>query len=405
MKNRLIFRILGALASALIIVSVFIPFVSVTGYSQSLWEANKLINALYLPIMIIVFGSIGVLSFATNIKTELAYASSGALLFYIVTQIIPVIDGGMFNTLSVGFYCLATGTVLTGIMAFICNLKIKVKIEEIKEVNNHVEEESMLNQIDKLYDDQTPVNNEELLISNELDVLPIQPLGQESGIQPLAVQNLQPIQQQQMTQSVESVQPVAQNNIVSNETVQNSNSINNPFEIANINSESSDELAAPVAINQQLQNPQQVTIQPKEQPIPMNSAIDPVNKEVTETVTENPVTAEFEQPKVLEQQNGTQQETPQVNNVEQTQPVQQNPVTAEFGGNQTNPVTAEFGDNQTNPVTAEFGGSPIATSETVIEPLGSNGNVEIEPLPSGQPKIDVMADAPTKNTSDLDIFG
>ena len=67
MKNRLVFRIIGALASALIIVSVFIPFISTTGFTQSLWEANKLINALYLPIMIIVFGSIGVLVFSTNI--------------------------------------------------------------------------------------------------------------------------------------------------------------------------------------------------------------------------------------------------------------------------------------------------------------------------------------------------
>ena len=84
MKSKLIFRILGALASALIIASVFIPFVSVTGYSQSLWQANELVGTLYLPIMIIVFGAIGVIVFSINIKTELAYTSSGALLFFLI---------------------------------------------------------------------------------------------------------------------------------------------------------------------------------------------------------------------------------------------------------------------------------------------------------------------------------
>ena len=63
MKNKLVFRILGALASALIIASVFIPFVSVTGYSQSLWETHSAVGTIYLPIMLIVFGVVGVFVF------------------------------------------------------------------------------------------------------------------------------------------------------------------------------------------------------------------------------------------------------------------------------------------------------------------------------------------------------
>ena len=121
MKNKLIFRIIGALASALIIVSVFIPFISVTGYSTSLWESYKIINSLYLPIMIIVFGAIGALFFALNIKTEFAYMSTGAIIFFLVMQTIDVLNQGLFNTLSIGYYLLALGAILTGIMSFLTN--------------------------------------------------------------------------------------------------------------------------------------------------------------------------------------------------------------------------------------------------------------------------------------------
>ena len=97
MKNKLVFRILGALSSALIIASVFIPFVSVTGYSQSLWQTHSAVGTIYLPIMIIVFGVIGVLVFSTGFKTELAYASAGGLLFFLIMQTIPVIDQNLFK--------------------------------------------------------------------------------------------------------------------------------------------------------------------------------------------------------------------------------------------------------------------------------------------------------------------
>ena len=150
MKNKLIFRILGALASALIIVSVFVPFVSVTGYSPSLWETYELTNSLYLPIMIIVFGAIGVIFFALNIKTEFAYMSVGAIFFFAIMQTIDILDQGVFNTLSVGYYFLVIGALLTGIMAFLTNLKSKKKVEVVEEVKKE-EEASMIDQIDKLY--------------------------------------------------------------------------------------------------------------------------------------------------------------------------------------------------------------------------------------------------------------
>ena len=161
MNKKLIFRILGAVSSALIIVSIFIPFISVSGYSQSLWEAYSNTNALYLPIMIIVFGLIGVLFFSLNVKTEIAYSTAGALLFYLITETISFIDQDMMKTLSVGYYCLAIGTLLTAVMAFLCNLKFKQKgVNKVEQPENPVE---IITQMDTLY-------------GNESQNIPLQPI-------------------------------------------------------------------------------------------------------------------------------------------------------------------------------------------------------------------------------------
>ena len=129
MKKNILFRIFGALASALIIVSVFVPFVNVTGYSPSLWETFEITNSIYLPIMIIVFGAIGVLLFSLNVKTEFAYMSTGAITFFIVMRTIDILDQGAFASLSYGYYFLIAGALLTGFMAFVTNLKSTKKTE------------------------------------------------------------------------------------------------------------------------------------------------------------------------------------------------------------------------------------------------------------------------------------
>lgn len=149
--NKLVFRIIGALASSLIIVSVFVPFISAYGNFQSLWEANQTVGMVYIPIMIIVFGIIGVLGFAINIKTEFVYISFGAMLFYLIMETIPILKQGTFNYLGMGYYFLLIGTIIIGIMTFICKLNTRKKVKKIEQENN-TEEQSILNQIDKLYD-------------------------------------------------------------------------------------------------------------------------------------------------------------------------------------------------------------------------------------------------------------
>lgn len=211
MKSKLIFRILGAIASSMIILSVFIPFVNVSGYSTSLWESFGSTNSLYLPIMIIVFGAIGVIFFALNIKTEFAYMSTGAITFFLVMQTIDILNQGVFDTLSFGYYFLGVGAILTGLMAFLVNLKTK-KVEEKVETKEDVQETSVLDQIDKLYSEQVVVQNQISPIQpiqNNIEPLPIQPMQNTIPVEPV-VQNIEPVNSIVQPQEIE---PVVEQNL------------------------------------------------------------------------------------------------------------------------------------------------------------------------------------------------
>ena len=382
MKNKLIFRILGALASALIIVSVFIPFVSVLGYTQSLWEAYKASEALYLPIMIIVFGGIGVLFFSINIKTEFAYSTSGALLFYTITETVSFVNQDMLDSLGVGYYCLVIGTILTAIMAFLCNLRTK-KVETSSESIKANEEISMLNQIDKLYDEQNTNNFDQNI--NSLD----------NVIQPLPIANIQPVMQPQETQPimqpqiVEQAQPLSNLGSIENNSVeQQSTSIPEPTDEINVIAESQ-----VVQENQSTVEP--VTPQVVEQAQPLSNIGNvEVNQPSVQSVSisqmvnsennvpmSNPVVAEFE--------------VPTDNVVEQTQPF----FTAEPQNNVTTPVSVApqleqsnlFAVNKNaiesnNPVVSEFTNQPNKILSNQELPTINNVNV------------------PTSNNSNLDIF-
>ena len=183
MKKKLVFRIFGALASALIIVSVFVPYVSAEGYSSSLFQTYQN-DSIYLPIMIIAFGVMGVILFAANIKTEFAYMSVGAIAFFLVMQTIDILNQGVFNTLSYGYYFLVAGTLLTGIMAFIVNLKTSKK-QKKEELVNQANEQSVLDQIDRLYNDQT---------TQPVEISPIQPIN--NIVEPIPVQPIETVTQE-----------------------------------------------------------------------------------------------------------------------------------------------------------------------------------------------------------------
>lgn len=362
MKNKLVFRIIGALASALIIASVFIPFVSVTGYSQSLWQNHQQIGTLYLPIMIIVFGAIGVLVFSTNFKTELAYTSTGALLFFLIMQTITIVDQNAFGALSVGYYCLAVGTILTGVMAFLSSLRKKVKEVEQQQVQEKTEM-SMIEQIDKLYNDQSMQSN---TLDNE---------SLSNIIQPIPVQN-NAVQNDAVVPNIESeVQPVV---------VNSDNNIETQVSLQNLNN--------PVSVEQQvIEQPQSINTAINDFNIPQhNINVEPINTVVAEfsapenknqnievvdsnVSVPNPVVSEFSNPAINNQ------------NIEVA------PQTQSF-----NPIIAEFSNSVINSQNIE---AQSNVEQALVSPLDP-----IQPLNS-QSKVDIMADQKENNTSNLDIFG
>ena len=322
MRNKLIFRILGALASALIIVSVFVPFVSVAGYSPSLWETFKLTDSLYLPIMIIVFGAIGVIFFSLNIKTEFAYMSVGAITFFLVIETIDILNQGVFNTLSLGYYFLAIGALLTGIMAFIINLKPRKKQEKVEPVNKIVEP-SMLDQIDKLYNEQ---------VTSQTEISPIQPVNtviEPVPLQPEVVAQVPTVEQ--ISPALE-VQPAPETVPVASQ----------PVEQVQVS-----QVVAPQPVNPVLQEFTQPTV-------------NPVIQEFS-VPTQNPVLQEFTEPQPIEQVQVSQVVEPQPVVQEQTiepltntnEPIQVNPVVQEF----TNPGSTVIHQQPTNEL--DIFGQPI----------------------------------------------
>ena len=381
MKNKLVFRILGALASALIIASVFIPFVSVTGYSQSLWETHSAVGTIYLPIMIIVFGFIGVLVFSTGFKTELAYASAGGLLFFLIMQTIPIINQNLFNTLGVGYYCLVVGTFLIIIMAFICGLRVKQNaVENI--VVEEKKEESMIDQIDRLYNDQTSSQN--VNDNNSLDNI-IQPLP-ISAVSQIPVEN--------------SIQP--ENNIVESVSISNEESVSKQNSNIVLEEQASNQELVSSEITNALSN---INIE--------NNIINEQTNVNTPNIQEqaiNPVVSEFNIPVENVALNEPNINTPII----EDQSV--NPVVLEFG---TSVIQNQQNNNGVNPVIAEFNNSIPEEStfisnnnstEAQVDNSSNNESINevntadmIRPLGS-EAKIDVMAET-TNNSSNLDIFG
>lgn len=328
MKNKLIFRILGALSSALIIVSVFVPYMKILNKTQSLWYEYTTSGAMYLPIMIIVFGAIPVILFSINKKIELVYSSVGALIFFLIAQTITIVNQGTFGNLNVGYYFLCTGTLLTLIMTFICNIRVKQK----KEVVEQPKEESLLNQIDKLYGEQNVLNDE--LQNNNFDGI----------IQPIQIQS----------DSVD-LQPISLNN---NEQLSEVNEINNiPDVIPSEPIINNVEVTINNTANETLEQPQN-NITPEIHVSNVNETI--VN---TNLATSNPVVSEFSAP-IL----NNQQQVP--NN---------NPALYEFSvpGEKVNNPIINTNLTSNNPVVSEYEGTLHVNNNlgnnNIVQPLSNNG--------------------------------
>ena len=323
MNKKLIFRILGALSSALIIVSVFVPFVYNGGYTQSLWNEYNVLNQLYLPIILIVLGAFGVLFLSLNVKPELAYITSGGGLFFAVTQAFSFINQKQFNSLNVGYYFLLIGSVLTAIMSFLISMK-KVKVKE-ENVTEPASNNSMLEQIDRLY------NNENQTV---------EPIQQINNIQPISpIQPIEPIPLNPDIQQTNTVIPDVK-----------------PIEVANNENNISMQQPMPNPVLTQFSQP----VLNNEVPV-INNQTNTQNSANIQQPVQNPALAQFSQP-VLNN------EVPVINNINNSQnntgiqqPVQ-NPVMQEFNSSMQNNNTGLQTNNINSNNQTDIFGQPINKS-------------------------------------------
>ena len=119
-------KIWGALSNALIIVSLFIPFISYDAFNQSLWGLYKLQGCEYITYVVIVSSIISILLFAINKKCELSYFNGGIVMFLILREIMDIVKENTLNMLGIGFYGIIIGEILLLVTTFLsCKKEVK----------------------------------------------------------------------------------------------------------------------------------------------------------------------------------------------------------------------------------------------------------------------------------------
>lgn len=123
MNKNLIYKILGALSCALIIVSIFVPFISYEGFSQSLFDSYKILGYEYIVYILILACLLGIIIFAIGKHTEISYFTAGMVMFFILREVIEIINNNGFDLLGAGFYFIVIGEILLLIMTILSKKK------------------------------------------------------------------------------------------------------------------------------------------------------------------------------------------------------------------------------------------------------------------------------------------
>lgn len=197
MIDKLFMRVLGAISSALIIVSVFVPFSTIV--DTGLFGLYDNLDMIYVPITIIVFGAIGVLAFSINIKTEFAYTTVGAISFFLIMQTMEVLNNGIgLSKFSLGYYFLLIGDLLTLIFTFLSNLKRKKSVSPVI-----IEDNSSI-----------PVSNQNIYSNQGVNQVPQTPninnMQQTQGLN-MAINNQMQVPNLGINAQIQPQQPINQN--------------------------------------------------------------------------------------------------------------------------------------------------------------------------------------------------
>ena len=113
-KNK-IFAFVNIGLAVLLIISIFLPYMSVFSMSTSLWKAEDSSRIMY-----ILLGLFVIALYLINKKTEMAYITAGYGTFTSLAQIISL-EG--LEGLSIGFYLILMCSIAIGVITFLYDEK------------------------------------------------------------------------------------------------------------------------------------------------------------------------------------------------------------------------------------------------------------------------------------------
>ncbi len=182
-----LYKVFGILFSVVIIASIFLPYVKVD--NMSLFTVYKNNDQIVLPIVLMLFGVGSLVLYLLNFYIEFSLSTGGALLFYLITEVISIINQDAFSEVNYGFYLLIGGSVGLIITTVLYILSSK---KESKEESN-----------DYSSSYEQPINN---TYSNNLIEQPVQSMYQQPVVEPVAP--VQPVMDESpIIEPVVSVQP------------------------------------------------------------------------------------------------------------------------------------------------------------------------------------------------------
>lgn len=168
--NKIGLKIIALGCILLMISGLFLPFVSVSGYTTTLFDVNKELN--YIPYILIGFSLISIIVILLNKKIEFAYLLIGSSLTFLITTTIDSIED--FKYFSIGYYLILISTILLFLMLILLNTKSEDEIikkeESVLDVKESIDFENIEpNELAKSIMDQPVMNNE------NINSVPIEP--------------------------------------------------------------------------------------------------------------------------------------------------------------------------------------------------------------------------------------
>lgn len=115
MKKDNIFSIVAMGCGLLLIISIFLPYVTYFSTSISLWKSEDSSRIIY-----ILLGLLVIAVYLINKKTELSYLAAGYGTF---TAIANIISNEGFDGLSIGFYLILLSSMVICVMTFLYDEK------------------------------------------------------------------------------------------------------------------------------------------------------------------------------------------------------------------------------------------------------------------------------------------